>query len=93
MSFSLMDELEANLLNKDAKHYHFSRNGWDRKKVLRDFQLFLFHTVNRIATVEDDYCEMMELKKQAEVADVAKSQSLATVSLEIRTPMNGVLGK
>ncbi|KAL3511450.1 hypothetical protein ACH5RR_030851 [Cinchona calisaya] len=46
----------------------------------------------RIAKVEDDYHEMMELKKRAEAADVAKSQFLATVSHEIRTPMNGVLG-
>ncbi|OVA20169.1 Signal transduction response regulator [Macleaya cordata] len=48
--------------------------------------------INRIAKVEDDYCEMMELKVRAEAADVAKSQFLATVSHEIRTPMNGVLG-
>ncbi|KAK6930803.1 Signal transduction histidine kinase, dimerization/phosphoacceptor domain [Dillenia turbinata] len=53
----------------------------------------IFHaTVNRIAKVEDDYHEMMELKKRAEAADVAKSQFLATVSHEIRTPMNCVLG-
>ncbi|XP_039068984.1 histidine kinase 3-like [Hibiscus syriacus] len=53
----------------------------------------IFHaTVNRIARVEDDCHKMMELKKQAETADVAKSQFLATVSHEIRTPMNGVLG-
>ncbi|KAF8390661.1 hypothetical protein HHK36_025188 [Tetracentron sinense] len=53
----------------------------------------IFHaTVNRIAKVEDDYHKMMELKKRAEAADVAKSQFLATVSHEIRTPMNGVLG-
>ncbi|KAA3463258.1 histidine kinase 3-like isoform X2 [Gossypium australe] len=53
----------------------------------------IFHAaVNRIAKVEDDCHKMMELKKQAEAADVAKSQFLATVSHEIRTPMNGVLG-
>ncbi|KAI3467721.1 hypothetical protein Pfo_024384 [Paulownia fortunei] len=53
----------------------------------------IFHaTMNRIAKVEDDYHQMMELKKRAEAADVAKSQFLATVSHEIRTPMNGVLG-
>ncbi|URD94604.1 Histidine kinase [Musa troglodytarum] len=54
---------------------------------------YIIHaTVNRIAKVEDDYRQMMELKKRAEAADVAKSQFLATVSHEIRTPMNGVLG-
>lgn len=54
---------------------------------------YIFYvTMNRIARVEDDYHEMMELKKRAEAADVAKSQFLATVSHEIRTPMNGVLG-
>ncbi|KAG0480918.1 hypothetical protein HPP92_011776 [Vanilla planifolia] len=54
---------------------------------------YIFHaTVNRIAKVEDDYRQMMVLKKRAEAADVAKSQFLATVSHEIRTPMNGVLG-
>ncbi|OIW18027.1 hypothetical protein TanjilG_07611 [Lupinus angustifolius] len=51
-----------------------------------------YATVNRFAKVEDDCCEMRELKKRAEAADVAKSQFLATVSHEIRTPMNGVLG-
>ncbi|KAK4763950.1 hypothetical protein SAY87_013388 [Trapa incisa] len=51
-----------------------------------------YATVNRIAKVEDDCRKMMELKKRAEAADVAKSQFLATVSHEIRTPMNGVLG-
>lgn len=36
---------------------------------------YIFHaTVNRIAEVEDDYRKEMELKKQAEAADVAKSQ-------------------
>ncbi|XP_022758935.1 histidine kinase 2-like isoform X2 [Durio zibethinus] len=48
--------------------------------------------ISRIAKVENDYREMMELKARAEAADVAKSQFLATVSHEIRTPMNGVLG-
>nr|CDM85789.1 unnamed protein product [Triticum aestivum] len=52
----------------------------------------IYATVHRIAKVEDDYERMMDLKKRAEAADVAKSQFLATVSHEIRTPMNGVLG-
>ncbi|OVA09559.1 Signal transduction response regulator [Macleaya cordata] len=52
----------------------------------------LYVTMNRIERAEDGYQVMMELKKRAEAADVAKSQFLATVSHEIRTPMNGVLG-
>lgn len=32
--------------------------------------------MNRIAKVEEDYHGMMELKKKAEAADVAKSQVL-----------------
>ncbi|KAJ7964720.1 Histidine kinase [Quillaja saponaria] len=53
----------------------------------------IFHAaISRIAKVEEDYREMMQLKVRAEAADVAKSQFLATVSHEIRTPMNGVLG-
>lgn len=53
----------------------------------------IFHAaISRIAKVEEDFRQMMELKARAEAADVAKSQFLATVSHEIRTPMNGVLG-
>lgn len=42
----------------------------------------IFHaTINRIAKVEDDYHEMMELKKRAEAADVAKSEVCAAFSV------------
>ncbi|KAL8260683.1 hypothetical protein R6Q59_028636 [Mikania micrantha] len=51
-----------------------------------------YAAINRIASVEHDCVQMMELTHRAKVADVAKSQFLATVSHEIRTPMNGVLG-
>ena len=36
--------------------------------------------------------EVEEKSRQAEAANEAKSQFLATVSHEIRTPLNGVLG-
>jgi hypothetical protein len=36
---------------------------------------YIFYAaINRIAKVEDDYCQMRELKVRAEAADVAKSQ-------------------
>lgn len=45
---------------------------------------YIFHaTVNRIAKVEDDYREMMELKKRAEAADVAKSQVLHLIEINL----------
>ncbi|KAM1498031.1 hypothetical protein ACFX10_020925 [Malus domestica] len=54
---------------------------------------YIFHaTVNRIAKVEDDFHKMMEPKKQAEAADIADFEFLATVFHGIRTPMNHVRG-
>ena len=48
--------------------------------------------VRAIRRRESDLAETLELKRQAEAANAAKSSFLATMSHEIRTPMNGVLG-